>query len=315
VTVTNPIFLAFGVALCLAAGALLFLVTFKGVRGEIAVSRRRPGVVNGPTLLTRATDSVTNYLEKNVSKNARFGSRASLEQAGLKMRQADFLLLVACAAVTAGFIGLILGGLLPALLLVVATPFVAMLVLNVLSSRRRANFEVQLGDTLQMLSGGLRAGHSLLRSVDAVSKEAEAPTSEEFARLVNENRLGRDLRDSMLDAAHRLHSEDFEWVGQAIEIHREVGGDLAEVLDQVGETIRERSQIKGQVRALSAEGRLSAYILVALPVGMFLYMSVVNSSYIATLYTNPIGWILLGVAVVLLVVGSFWLSRVVKIKF
>jgi tight adherence protein B len=119
----------------------------------------------------------------------------------------------------------------------------------------------------------------------------------------------------MLDAAHRLRSEDFEWVGQAIEIHREVGGDLAEVLDQVGETIRERSQIKGQVKALSAEGKLSAYILVALPIGMFLYMSVVNNSYIATLYTNFVGWILLVVAAVLLGVGSFWLSRVVKIKF
>jgi len=315
VTVTDPIFLALGVVLCLAAGAVLFVVTFRSAQSEIAISRRRPGVINGPTLLTRVTDSATSFLEKNVSKNARFGSRASLEQAGLKMRQADFLLLVACSAVTAGFVGLILGGLMPALLFVVATPFVAMLVLSVLSSRRRAKFEAQLGDTLQMLSGGLRAGHSLLRSVDAVSKEAEAPTSEEFARLVNENRLGRDLRDSMLDAAHRLRSEDFEWVGQAIEIHREVGGDLAEVLDQVGETIRERTQIKGQVKALSAEGRLSAYILVALPIGMFLYMSVVNSSYIAALYTNVIGWVLLGVAVVLLAVGSFWLSRVVKIKF
>jgi tight adherence protein B len=315
VSITNPVFLALGVALCLSAAAVLFLVTFKSNRGEIAISRRRPGVVSGPTLLTRVTDSATSFLERNVSKNARFGSRASLEQAGLKMRQADFLLLVACGAVSAGFIGFILGGALSALLLVVATPFLAMVVLNVLSSRRRAKFEAQLGDTLQMLSGGLRAGHSLLRSVDAVSKEAEAPTSEEFARLVNENRLGRDLRDSMLDAAHRLRSEDFEWVGQAIEIHREVGGDLAEVLDQVGETIRERSQIKGQVKALSAEGRLSAYILVALPVGMFLYMSVVNSSYIATLYTGLIGWILLGVAVVLLGVGSFWLGRVVKIKF
>lgn len=314
-TVTDPIFLALGVVLCLAAGAVLFVVTFRSAQSEIAISRRRPGVINGPTLLTRVTDSATSFLEKNVSKNARFGSRASLEQAGLKMRQADFLLLVACSAVTAGFVGLILGGLMPALLFVVATPFVAMLVLSVLSSRRRAKFEAQLGDTLQMLSGGLRAGHSLLRSVDAVSKEAEAPTSEEFARLVNENRLGRDLRDSMLDAAHRLRSEDFEWVGQAIEIHREVGGDLAEVLDQVGETIRERTQIKGQVKALSAEGRLSAYILVALPIGMFLYMSVVNSSYIAALYTNVIGWVLLGVAVVLLAVGSFWLSRVVKIKF
>jgi tight adherence protein B len=208
-----------------------------------------------------------------------------------------------------------LGGIVLCVLFVGATPLVAKLFLSILSGRRRSKFEAQLGDTLQMLAGGLRAGHSLLRAIDAVSQEAEAPTSEEFARLINESRLGRDLRESMADSARRLRSEDFDWISQAIEIHREVGGDLAEVLDQVGETIRERTQIKGQVKALSAEGRLSAYILVALPVGMYFYMSVVNESYIATLYTNVLGWFMLGAALVLLAVGSFWLSRVVQIKF
>jgi tight adherence protein B len=166
-----------------------------------------------------------------------------------------------------------------------------------------------------MLAGGLRAGHSLLRSVDAVAQEADSPTSEEFARLVNETRLGRDLKDSMLDAARRLKSEDFDWTGQAIEIHREVGGDLAEVLDHVGETIRERSEIKGQVRSLSAEGKLSAYILIALPVGMFLYLSIASPDYMAALYTNVVGWVMVSMSIVLLALGSWWLSRVVKIKF
>lgn len=314
-TITHPVFLAAGITLCFGAVAMLLLVSFKSSRGEIALSRRRPGVVAGPSLLTRATNSATSFLDRNVSKNAAFGSRVSLEQAGLKIRQADFILLVACIGVTSGIVGFILGGAVASLLFFCATPLFAKLTLAILSARRRSMFDAQLGDTLQMLAGGLRAGHSLLRSVDAVSREAEVPTSEEFARLVNETRLGRDLRESMHDAAVRLRSEDFDWVGQAIEIHREVGGDLAEVLDHVGETIRERTQIKGQVRALSAEGRLSAYILVALPVGMFVYMSAVNSAYIATLYTNFIGWVMLGMAVVLLGVGSFWLSRAVKIKF
>jgi tight adherence protein B len=166
-----------------------------------------------------------------------------------------------------------------------------------------------------MLAGGLRAGHSLLRSVDAVAQEADSPTSEEFARLVNESRLGRDLKDSMLDAAKRLKSEDFDWTGQAIEIHREVGGDLAEVLDHVGETIRERSEIKGQVKSLSAEGRISAYILVALPVGMFIYLSAASPDYVGILYSNLLGWVMIGMSFVLITIGSWWLSRVVKIKF
>ncbi|WP_426996561.1 type II secretion system F family protein [Pseudarthrobacter sp. N5] len=254
-------------------------------------------------------------MDRSVSRNASFGSRESLERAGLKMRQADFILLVGCIAITAGVVGFILGGVVLGVLLFLAAPLVAMLLLKVLAGRRRAKFEQQLGDTLQMLAGGLRAGHSLLRSVDAVAQEAESPTSEEFARLINETRLGRDLRESMLDSARRLQSEDFDWTSQAIEIHREVGGDLAEVLDHVGETIRERSQIKGQVQALSAEGRLSAYILLALPIGMFFYISVASPAYIGTLYTNPLGWMMVGTAFVLLALGSFWLSRVIKIKF
>jgi tight adherence protein B len=190
-----------------------------------------------------------------------------------------------------------------------------MIVIKIMTARRRAKFDRQLDDTLQLLSGGLRAGHSLLRSIDAAATEAESPTSEEFARVVAENRLGRDLKDSLVDVAHRMKCEDFDWTAQAIEIHREVGGDLAEVLDHVAETIRERSQIKGQVRALSAEGKLSAYILVALPIGIFLFLQISSPGYTGVLFTNPLGWVMLIGAVVMLSLGAFWLSRVIKIKF
>lgn len=314
-TATSPIFLALGVGLCLMAlGILLFSTIGIGTTG-IALSRRRLGAKEGPSLLTRVTGSAVTFVDQHVSRNARFGTKESLEQAGLRFRQADFIFLVCCIGVTAGLIGFILGGVALGLLFLVLTPFGAMLFLRILTNRRRAKFENQLADTLQMLAGGLRAGHSLLRSVDAVAQEAESPTSEEFARLINETRLGRDLKDAMLDAARRLKSEDFDWTGQAIEIHREVGGDLAEVLDHVGETIRERSEVKGQVESLSAEGKLSAYILIALPVGMFLFLHATSPDYMATMYSNFLGWVMLGISVVLLALGSWWLSRVVKIKF
>lgn len=314
-TATNPVFLALGVGLCaVALGILLFSTLGIGSTG-IAMSRRRPGVKEEPALLTRVTDSALAFVDRKVGRNARFGSAESLEQAGLRLRQADFVLLVCCVAVTASLLGFILSGIGTGLLFLVLTPVAAMLFLQVLTSRRRAKFADQLGDALQMMAGGLRAGHSLLRAVDAVAQDAEPPMSEEFARLVNETRLGRDLKDSMADASRRLKSEDFDWTGQAIGIHREVGGDLAEVLDHVGATIRERAEVKGQVQALSAEGKLSAYILVGLPVGMFLFLNATSPAYIGTLYTTPLGWVMLGVAVVLLAVGSWWLSVVVKIKF
>jgi len=314
-TVTEPAFFAIGVGFWLVALATLFFATIGSGRNQISLARRRPGVTEQPSILTRVTGKATTFVEQNVSRNSRFGSRDLLEQAGLKLRQSDFILLVACIAVTAGVVGFVLAGFFLGILALLITPFLAMLFLKFKTNRRRQKFEEQLGDTLLMLSGGLRAGHSLLRAVDAVAKEAEAPTSEEFARLVNESLLGRDLKDSMLDAARRLRSEDFDWTAQAIEIHREVGGDLAEVLDHVGETVRERAQIKGQVQSLSAEGKLSAYILVALPLGMFLYLTVASPNYVGTLYTSPLGWLMVIAAVILLVAGSFWLSRVVKIKF
>lgn len=314
-TATHPLVFALGIGMCLAAlGLATFAAMGIGTWG-IALSRRRPGVEKEASLLTRATNSAVSFVERKIKRDATFGSQESLEQAGLRLRQADFILMVSCAAVTTGLMGLMLGGFGMGMLLMLLAPAGAMVVLKILTERRRSKFAAQLGDTLQLMSGGLRAGHSLLRAVDAVSSDADSPTSEEFARLVNETRLGRDLKDAMADAGRRLKSEDFNWVAQAIGIHREVGGDLAEVLDNVGETIRERMEIKGQVKALSAEGKMSAYVLIGLPIGMFLFLNVSSPAYIGTLYTSVIGWAMLAAGAAMMGFGSWWLSQVVKIKF
>ena len=165
------------------------------------------------------------------------------------------------------------------------------------------------------MAGSLRAGHSLLRAVDSVSSEAEAPTSEEFARIDNETRVGRDLNDSLDEVAQRMGSDDFTWVAQAIAIHREVGGNLAEVLDAVGHTIRERNAIRRQVKALSAEGKLSAIVLMALPFGVTAFLSISNPSYLAKFTQSAVGYGLLGVSAVMLIVGALWLKKTVAITF
>ena len=166
-------------------------------------------------------------------------------------------------------------------------PFGAKLLLKFRAARRQAAFADQLDDSLQLMAGSLRAGHSLLRSVDSVASEADAPTSEEFARIVNETRVGRDLNDALDEVAERMGSDDFTWVAQAIAIHREVGGNLAEVLDAVGHTIRERNAIRRQVKALSAEGKLSAIVLMALPFGVIGFISMSNPGYLAKFTAEP----------------------------
>jgi tight adherence protein B len=240
---------------------------------------------------------------------------AALERAGMTMRLPDFVLAVGLATLLAGVLGWLVGGPLLALVLAAAGPGGAKALLAVRAGRRRAAFADQLDDSLQLMASSLRAGHSLLRAVDSVSAEAAAPTSEEFARLVNETRVGRDLSDALDELADRMGSEDFVWVAQAIAIHREVGGNLAEVLDAVGHTIRERNAIRRQVKALSAEGKLSAIVLMALPFGIVAFISLSNPGYLAKFTQSLAGYGMLGVAALLLLVGGLWLKKTVRIRF
>ena len=139
--------------------------------------------------------------------------------------------------------------------------------------------------------------------------------SEELARAVNESRLGRSLPEALAITAERMQSKDFDWVAQAIAINAEAGGNLAEVLDQVARTIRERNQIRRQVAALSAEGRMSGVILVVLPIGLFLLFSIIQPNYTAVFFQSIIGIIAMIVAVVLLILGTIWMAVVVRVKY
>jgi tight adherence protein B len=242
-------------------------------------------------------------------------SRELLYNAGVKMTPAEFSAFVAAVTVAVGLLSSLATNLGFGILLALATPFVARLVLTVRRDKRRSKFDAQLIGTIQMLIGGLRAGHSVMRAIEAAANESETPTSEELTRIVNETRIGKDAREAIDDSATRMESEDFRWIGQAIQINREVGGDLAEVLDQVAGTIRERSEIKGHVRSLSAEGKMSAYILMALPVGVAFFVGMVNPGYLDVFVQKPIGWFLLGTSAFMFIIGGVWMSRIVKIKF
>jgi Flp pilus assembly protein TadB len=225
-----------------------------------------------------------------------------------------------CTAAVLGAAGIFLGNgtvwAIPLMVVFAAlSPIGAKILLSVRTNQRRARFADQLDDSLALLAGGLRAGHSLLRAIDAVSQEAESPTGEELARVVNETRIGRDLGDALDNTSVRMRSEDFQWVAQAIAINREVGGNLSDVFDQVGRTIRERNQIRRQVKALSAEGKMSAYVLLALPVGVFAFLMLSQPGYFSGFFTSIWGYVALVVAVVLMIVGTLWMLASVKVKF
>lgn len=304
-----------GLFLLYTSLALLFVFVWKG-RPGVPLSRRRPEIAQQSSSLTRLTNQAVGALNRGLKKRpTSIFNREKLEQAGLNKEPGDYLLIAGTVTLVTTVAAFLLGGLGMSILAFLATPFLLYLGLNFLIARRRKAFEAQVPDTLQMFSGGLRAGHSLLRAIDAAAQENDGPMAAELTRIVNETRIGRDLGESMADVSRRTASEDFYWIAQAIEIHREVGGDLAEVLDHVGETIRDRNQVKGQVRALSAEGRISALVLMALPILMFIGLVLFNPTYSRVFTTTFIGFAMLGAAIVLLSVGGLWLSRIIKPKY
>ncbi|MFD1213517.1 type II secretion system F family protein [Arthrobacter sp. GCM10027362] len=310
-----PWILAAALLMVGASMILFFVVVLRPRSADIPLARRRPSGAKQLSILSRFTNSAVNTVDGFMGRSGGWYSRHALYNAGVHMAPADFTVLVMATTVATGLMGGFLTNLFIGVLLAALVPLVAKLALSVLSDRRRAKFDAQLPDTVLLITGGLRAGHSILSAFDGAAQESQAPMSEELGRIVNETRLNRDLTEAVTDSATRMRNEDFGWIAQAVDINREVGGDLAEVLDQVGETIRERGHIKGQIRSLSAEGKISAYVLGALPIGVCLLLAMINPSYIGTLTQTLIGNILIGIGIFLLGLGSFWMSRVIKIKF
>jgi tight adherence protein B len=238
-----------------------------------------------------------------------------LEAAGLNMRVAEFLLISLGSAFIPPLLVLALTrNLLVTCLVVLLGTVGPFAYLAVRASRRQAKFEEQLPSTLQLLAGALQAGHSLQQAVDTVVHEAGDPIANEFHRVLTEARLGRPLEEAFEAMAKRTRSVDFEWTVMAISLQRQVGGNLAEVLGTVAQTIRDRYSLKRQIRALSAEGRLSSLILTVLPVLMFLALLVFNPEFLAPLYTTTTGLIMLAAAGVLMIVGVFWMKKLTEIK-
>jgi tight adherence protein B len=237
-----------------------------------------------------------------------------LAGAGSPLKPAEWLLLHAAIAVGAGFAGLVLKGGVLMVIAFIAGALVPWWWLKRKHSKRLAAFNAQLAETLTLMAGGLSAGLSLPQAVDTVVREGHQPMAGELGRALIEQRLGIPIEETLENVADRMESEDFSWVVMAIRIQREVGGNLAELLNTVSETLRDREYLRRQVRVLSAEGRFSGYVLTGLPIMLFLYMVLFKAEFIEPLYTTGTGYLLCGVAVTMLVAGSFLMSRLTKIK-
>jgi tight adherence protein B len=239
-----------------------------------------------------------------------------LDQAGISRQPAEWALLGVCLSIVVAaaltlllrnpIVGVLLGGLIG---------WATMrLILTFKIDRRRAAFAEQLPNVLQLIAGSIQTGFSLAQAIDAVVREDAQPASGEFARALAETQLGVDLTEALLGVATRMGSMDLRWVVMAITIQRETGGNLAEVLRNTVGTMRERAYLRRQVRTLSAEGRLSAYVLLGLPFLIGAWMFYADPAYMRPLYATAIGLVMLIGAILLVIVGAFWMRNMIKVE-
>jgi tight adherence protein B len=239
---------------------------------------------------------------------------AELEAAGVSLRSGEFVVASAISAIVFGVLAaaLLRSTLLALVIAAVGGAFPTLLLRNALS-RRADKLRDQLPDVLTIMASSLRAGHSFLQSLDTVAKEIAPPAAAEFQRVVAEIRLGRPAEDALEALAERVGSPDFKWAVLAVNIQREVGGNLAEILDTVADTLRERATLRRHIKVLTAEGRLSAWVLALLPFAIALYMFAVNPRYLSLLWRSTYGIIMLIVAGALMVAGILWMKKIVDI--
>lgn len=304
--------------LCLVAAVALVLVQVKGRAGAPSGDQGGGDLFVPPRNDRSGWASATSLADSlSADKRAQWVRRLdqALDLAGFHLPAAPVITGVAAACAVAAVAGFALIGPLGVIVLGGLPAVVVVMLVRARMGKRRTAFAQQLPDTLSLIASSLRAGISLPQAMASVAADASQPTADEFQRVVSEIRLGVDLTVALRDLGERMESSDLRWAIGAIEIHRDIGGDLAEVLDRVVDTVRSRSRVKNQIQILTAEGRLSAWILGLLPPLMLVVISILNPDYIRELTSRTLGWVLLGVAAILLTGGLVWMRRMTRLVY
>ncbi len=253
------------------------------------------------------------------SKKGKPSVTEQLQRADLKLRTSEFFMIQIGS--TALFIvisflrfGLPLGGLIQMIIFGTIGYLLPGFYVKYRINRRLKAFNNQLGDTLTLLSNAIKAGYSFAQAIDTVAKNAVAPIADEFGRAVREMNLGGSPDEALSNITKRIASNDFDLVATAYSIHRTVGGNLAEILDNIAYTIRERVRIKGEIATLTAQARASGTLITFLPLVLAAFMYFVTPTYFRPMFSNFIGWALLALGAFMIFIGNLIIRRVVAIE-
>jgi len=240
--------------------------------------------------------------------------RADLARANLRLTVGEFLIVQASAAVIGGALAFLLSGAYAASLFGAAGWFMPRIWLGVRQAKRLQTFNNQLADTIALMSNSLRSGLSLVQSMELISREAEPPVSEEFQRVVREIGLGVSPQEALIHLVHRIASEDLDLMVTAILVQFEIGGNLSRILDSIASTIRERVKLQGEIRTMSAQGRMAGYILSGLPVSIGAILLLIAPAYMGRLF-SPGPWLVLPIfAVFGIIMGILVMRKLVAIE-
>ena len=242
--------------------------------------------------------------------------RESLDLARVNMGPEEFVFLWIVVAFFPALIALVISGrLLVMIMLAFVCAFLPLLYLRNKINKQRVLFERQLGDALMVLANAIRAGFSFPQALSNVASDLSDPISREFLSVSRDLQLGGDLEASMLKVAERMGSEDLRLITTAVVIQRQVGGNLAEILDTISQTIRDRLAIKRSVKALTAQGRISGKIIGAMPIFLLAIITLINPTYAEPLFATTIGIVLLIFSALIEICGFAWIKKIVNIKF
>lgn len=307
----------------LAVGSAVFVVTLliQRARGITRLRRRLAPHAPSSALVPAKERSSASGSVLRLTELA-FGSSgawrrlaATLERAGSNLAPSQLAWIMAASGVAPALLVLLVGAPAPfALLFGAVGAALPLVVFKAKGARRRRAFDDQLSDLLMTMAASARVGHTFRQSLQAVVSEAQEPASTEFGRVLVETDLGRPLERALQETAQRLRSRNFDYVVNVITIQREVGGSLASLFDVVSDTVRQRQQFTKKVSALTATGRMSAYVLVALPFVAGAGMSLLNPTYMTPLFSTSIGRVLLCCAVGGMAVGALILKKMVSFR-
>ena len=302
--------------LCLSVAILTFFWSLDTIRhereAEEAVVRTpfRFGRVNAWEFMQTYMEPLAEIINERNRRRGRVTLADRLSRAGLRFTSSEFLLIEIALTASMAVLGLLVFGFGPSVFLLGGFGAVApILYLNSRQGARQVAFDSQLANTVTLLSNSLKTGYSLIQALDTIAKKSASPVSDEFERVVSAVQFGSSVEDALAQLVERVQNPDLDFIVIAILLHRKVGGNLAEILDNIGDTIRERVRMKREMSVVTAHARASSRVISSLPVILASLMYMITPRYFQPMLSSPIGWAMIVIAIFLVVAGNLIMGR------